>query len=92
MTHDEMLLLTELNRLCGEAAAFCLGFPDGNLPLVDEYAFGFRLLDLSHGILAHARERAPLAAGPAEPGPMRARLRREAVIEHGELPYPEANA
>jgi hypothetical protein len=57
MTRNEMLLLTELNRLCGEAAGFALGFPENTLPLSDEYAFGFRLLDVGYGILLHARER-----------------------------------
>jgi len=60
MTRDEVLVLTELNRLCAEAPAFALGFPDGNLPLADEYAVGFRLLDMAHGVLRHARERAEL--------------------------------
>jgi hypothetical protein len=57
MTRDEMLVLTELNRMCTEAPAFALGFPDGNLPVADEYAFGFRLLDIANGVLRHARER-----------------------------------
>jgi hypothetical protein len=61
MTRDEMLVLVELKRLCAEAPAFALAFPDGTLPVEDEYAFGFRLLDIAHEVLRHARER----TGPA---------------------------
>ena len=60
MTREEMLVLADLKRLCLEAPAFALGFPDGTLPVADEYAFGFRLLDVAHGVLRHARERVEL--------------------------------
>jgi hypothetical protein len=58
-----MLVLAELNRLCAEAPAFALAFPDGNLPVADEYAVGFRLLELACGVLRHARERESLERG-----------------------------
>ena len=97
MTREEMLVLAELKRLCNEAPAFALGFPDGTLPVADEYAFGFRLLDLAHGVLLHAQERTALDAaagsrghGPAElPGSPR-QLAPRTVIEHGEPPCPES--
>lgn len=60
MTREELLILADLKRLCREVPAFALGFPDGTLPVTDEYAFGFRLLDVAHGVLRHARERVEL--------------------------------
>ena len=94
MTRDEMLVLAGLNRLCAEAPAFALGFPDGSLPLADEYAFGFRLLDVAHGVLRHAQERAALSGSEREQvgsttnGPqLRTAHERSLIIEHGcELP------
>lgn len=56
-TRDERLLLTELQRVCHDASAFSLIFPEGMMPLDEEFAFGFWLLDIGYGILMHARER-----------------------------------
>jgi len=98
MTRDEMLVLTELNRLCAEAPAFALGFPDRNLRVTDEYAFGFRLLDVAQGVLRHARERTALESGQeGGMGDATGELKRQlgsqhlsgAVIEHDEPHCPE---
>lgn len=96
MTREEMLVLADLKRLCAEAPAFALGFPDGILPVADEYAFGLRLLDLAHGVLLHAQERTALETaagsqgqGPAELLGSHRQLAPRTVIEHGEPPCPE---
>ena len=96
MTHEELLLLGDLKRLCDEAPAFALAFPDSNLPVADEYAFGFRLLDLAHGVLLHAQERTAVEAAAGGPGQGLAellgsveRVGHGTVIEYGEPPCPE---
>ena len=57
MTREEMELLAGLSRVCADAPAFALAFPDNGLPVVDELEFGLRLAEITHGILLHARQR-----------------------------------
>ena len=96
MTREEMLVLANLKRLCDETPAFALGFPDGTLPAADEYAFGFRLLDVAHGVLLHAQERTALEATVGRPGQDLAallgspgQLTPGTVIEHDQPECPE---
>lgn len=63
MTRDEMTLLADLRRLCAEAPAFALAFPDNGLPVADELEYGCRLLEVAHRILSHTRRRGENGAG-----------------------------
>lgn len=80
-----MLVLADLKRLCSEAPAFALGFPDGTLPVADEYAFGFKLLDVAHGVLRHARKRTELQdqVRRDQPSGIRYEAKAEAVLRPG---------
>jgi hypothetical protein len=57
VTREEMELLAGLKQVCAQAPAFALSFPDNGLPVADELEFGYRLVDLAHGVLRHARQR-----------------------------------
>ena len=75
-----------------------VGLSGRNLPVADEYAIGFRLLDLAYGVLRHARERTELENGMAVwLGNATTGLRRQLSnqlrpgrsVEHGEPDCPE---
>jgi hypothetical protein len=87
VTREEMELLGNLKRICAEAPAFALGFPDNGLPVVNELEFGCRLVDIAQRILQHARQRG-LDNDNGGPTPRRRQIPAQFVIDGTGGPTP----
>ena len=57
MTHEELILLTDLKRVCNEAGQFFLEFTDGGLSIQAEEAYAYSLLDVGERLLSHTKAR-----------------------------------
>lgn len=93
MTRDEMELLTKLQRLCNEAPAFAMAFPDDGLPIEDELDFGCRLVEVGNCILRHATDRNRTVIDPErgnEPAAVGYRQAPHKVIIDGTVPPADA--
>lgn len=69
MTREELLLMTDLMRVCSQADTFYLEFTDEALSIADEEAYALRLIDLGERLLAHAKGRKGLVLN-GEPTPL----------------------
>ena len=57
MTREELLLMTDLMRVCSQAHTFCLEFADQAVSIDDEEAYALRLIDVADRLLEHAKAR-----------------------------------
>lgn len=69
MTREELLLMTDLMRVCSQADTFWLEFTDAALSIADEEAYALRLIDVGERLLAHAKGRKGLVLN-GEPTPL----------------------
>ena len=57
MTREELLLMTDLMRVCRQADTFYLEFTDEALPIKTEEVYALQLIDLGERLLTHAKAR-----------------------------------
>ena len=57
MSREELLLMTDLMRVCSQADTFWLEFTDAALSIAGEEAYALRLIDVGERLLDHAKRR-----------------------------------
>jgi hypothetical protein len=55
MTREELLLMTDLMRVCSQADVFYLEFTDEALSIEAEEGYALQLIDLGERLLSHAK-------------------------------------